>query len=421
MCCKLIRVWGVESAFMTYCVAVTVNRGLVFASDSRTNAGVDQLSTYSKMFTICVPGQRAFVVLTAGNLGTTQAVINRVRADIKKGAPTSLHTVESMSEAAEYVGEISLNRQHKTTGVSAGQLDTSASFILGGQIRDRNPKVMMIYPEGNFIVATRETQYLQIGEVKYGKPVLDRIITPETSLEEAALCAMVSMDSTLLERFKQEIRVARKVTHRNVVRTYDIGDTEGVKFISMEYVQGMTLKQLIRKRGALPVGVGLQIAKQASAGLKAAHQQGVVHRDVKPQNIILTPASEVKIMDFGIARPADKSGMTATGLIVGTPDYMSPEQVQGKKDLDHRSDIYSLGVVFYEMFTGVLPFSGDSHIAIAMKHVHEEPPNPRSINNTITLPLELIILRCMKKEPVERYQKVEDLQADLLEPSVWQS
>jgi putative proteasome-type protease len=182
---------------MTYCVAITVNRGLVFASDSRTNAGVDQLSTYSKMFTICVPGQRAFVVLTAGNLGTTQAVINRVRADIKKGAPTSLHTVESMSEAAEYVGEISLNRQHKTTGVSAGQLDSSASFILGGQIRDRNPKVMMIYPEGNFIVATRETQYLQIGEVKYGKPVLDRIITPETSLEEAALCAMVSMDSTM--------------------------------------------------------------------------------------------------------------------------------------------------------------------------------------------------------------------------------
>jgi serine/threonine-protein kinase len=232
---------------------------------------------------------------------------------------------------------------------------------------------------------------------------------------------MVSMDSTMLERFKQEIRVARKVTHRNVVRTYDIGDTEGVKFISMEYVQGMTLKQLIRKRGALPVGVGVQIAKQVSAGLKAAHQQGVVHRDVKPQNIILTPASEVKIMDFGIARPADKSGMTATGLIVGTPDYMSPEQVQGKKDLDHRSDIYSLGVVFYEMFTGVLPFSGDSHIAIAMKHVQEEPPNPRSINNTITLPLELIILMCMKKAPAERYQKVEELQADLLEPSVWQS
>ena len=154
--------------------------------------------------------------------------------------------------------------------------------------------------------------------------------------------------------------------------------------------------------------VGVQIAKQTSSGLRAAHQQGVVPRDVKPQNIIITPASEVKIMDFGIARPMNKSGMTATGLIVGTPDYMSPEQVQGKKDLDHRSDIYSLGVVFYEMFTGVLPFSGDSHMVIAMKHVQEDPPNPRSINPNITLPLELIILRCMKKAPAERYQKVEE-------------
>jgi serine/threonine-protein kinase len=232
---------------------------------------------------------------------------------------------------------------------------------------------------------------------------------------------MVTMDSTMLERFKQEIRVARRVTHRNVVRTYDIGDTDGVKFISMEYVQGMTLKQLIRRRGALPVEVGVQIAKQTSSGLRAAHQQGVVHRDVKPQNIILTPTSEVKIMDFGIARPMDKSGMTATGLIVGTPDYMSPEQVQGKKNLDHRSDIYSLGVVFFEMFTGVLPFSGDLPIAIAMKHVQEDPPNPRAINPRITPPLELIILRCMKKAPAERYQKVEELQADLLEPTVWRS
>lgn len=126
-------------------------------------------------------------------------------------------------------------------------------------------------------------------------------------------------------------------------------------------------------------------------------------------------------MDFGIARPMDKSGMTATGLIVGTPDYMSPEQVQGKKDLDHRSDIYSLGVVFYEMLTGMLPFTADSHLAVAMKHVQEEPPKPSSINHAITLPLELIILRCMKKAPGERYQRVEELQADLLEPSVWQS
>lgn len=228
---------------------------------------------------------------------------------------------------------------------------------------------------------------------------------------------MISSDPSLLERFKQEIRVARRVTHRNVVRTYDIGDMEGIKFISMEYIQGMTLKQLIRKRGALPIGVGVRIAKQTASGLAAAHHQGVVHRDIKPQNIILTPASEVKIMDFGIARPVDKGGMTETGLIIGTPDYMSPEQVQGKKDLDHRSDIYSMGVVLYEIFTGILPFAGESSIAVAMKHVQEDPAPPRSINQNISSALELIIVRCMRKDPAKRYQKVEDLLADLVTPS----
>jgi serine/threonine-protein kinase len=226
---------------------------------------------------------------------------------------------------------------------------------------------------------------------------------------------MISSDPSLLDRFKQEIRVARRVTHRNVVRTYDLGDMEGIKFISMEYIQGMTLKQLIRKRGALPTGVGIRIAKQTASGLAAAHHQGVVHRDVKPQNIILTPTSDVKIMDFGIARPVDREGMTATGLIIGTPDYMSPEQVQGQKGLDHRSDIYSLGVVLYEIFTGVLPFAGESKLSVAMKHVQENPAPPRAINQNMPAPLELIIIRCMKKDPAERYQKVEDLFSDLVE------
>jgi serine/threonine-protein kinase len=247
---------------------------------------------------------------------------------------------------------------------------------------------------------------------------LDEIVAIKTLRPE-----IIDADPRILDRFKQEIRVARRVTHRNVVRTYDFGDMQGVKFISMEYIQGVTVKQLIRKKGALPLGVGVRIAKQTAAGLAAAHHQGVVHRDVKPQNIILTPASDVKIMDFGIARPQGKSAsdMTATGLIMGTPDYMSPEQVQGKRDLDHRSDIYSLGVVFFEMFTGILPFSGDSAINVAMKHVQEQPPSPRSINQTLPTPLELIILRCLQKSPAERYQKVEDLQADLFEPSIGQA
>jgi serine/threonine-protein kinase len=238
------------------------------------------------------------------------------------------------------------------------------------------------------------------------EPVALKILRPE----------IASMDPQILERFKTEIRVARRIAHRNVVRTYDFGDADGIKFISMELIQGMTLKQLFRSKGALPLGVGLQIAKQAVAGLVAAHDMGVVHRDVKPHNIMLTPQSDVKIMDFGIVRDTTKSegsGMTQTGTIMGTPDYMSPEQAMGKADLDHRSDVYSFGVVLYEMFTGALPFRGESPIAIAMKHIQEEPVAPRAVNPKIPSELESIIQRAMRKPPESRYPRMADLLADL--------
>ncbi len=238
------------------------------------------------------------------------------------------------------------------------------------------------------------------------EPVALKILRPE----------IASMDPQILERFKTEIRVARRIAHRNVVRTYDFGDADGIKFISMEFIQGMTLKQLFRSKGALPLGVGLSIAKQAAAGLVAAHDMGVVHRDVKPHNIMLTPQSDVKIMDFGIVRDttkSERSGMTQTGIIMGTPDYMSPEQAMGKADLDHRSDVYSFGVVLYEMFTGALPFRGESPIAIAMKHIQEEPKAPRAVNPKIPPELEAIIQRAMRKAPEARYPRMADLLADL--------
>jgi serine/threonine-protein kinase len=238
------------------------------------------------------------------------------------------------------------------------------------------------------------------------EPVALKILRPE----------IATMDPQILERFKTEIRVARRIAHRNVVRTYDFGDADGIKFISMEFIQGMTLKQLFRSKGALPLGVGLQIAKQAAAGLAAAHDMGVVHRDVKPHNIMLTPQSDVKIMDFGIVRDttrSESSGMTQTGIIMGTPDYMSPEQAMGKSDLDHRSDIYSFGVVLYEMFSGALPFRGESAIAIAMKHIREDPQPPRAVNPKIPPELENIIQKAMRKPPEGRYPRMADLLGDL--------
>ncbi len=181
---------------MTYCLAISVDSGLVFCSDSRTNAGVDQVSTYSKMYRFGVEGQRQFTVLSAGNLATTQAVVSRLKKDIKDTAETSLLTVESMSDAAEYLGEINRAQKDKHSGEDDNGT-FEASFIIGGQIAGEKPRVMMVYPAGNYITTSKDTRYLQIGESKYGKPILDRILNASTDLDTAALCALVSMDSTM--------------------------------------------------------------------------------------------------------------------------------------------------------------------------------------------------------------------------------
>jgi serine/threonine-protein kinase len=224
-------------------------------------------------------------------------------------------------------------------------------------------------------------------------------------------------DPSLLERFKQEIKLARKITHRCVLRTHDFGEADGAPYISMEFLEGVTLKDLLKGKGALPIGVGLRIAKQMCQGLDAAHRQGVVHRDIKPQNMLILPETgELKIMDFGIARAATvkpgQSGLTTAGTVMGTPDYIPPEQAQGAA-ADFRSDIYSLGVVLYETFTGKLPFEGDSVMKIVMAHIQAPAPSPRRANPRIPPELDAVILRCMAKDPAQRYAKVSDLLRDL--------
>ena len=178
---------------MTYCVAVSVNDGLVFCSDSRTNAGIDQISTYSKMFRFGIDGQRQFVILSAGNLATTQATIAQVKLDIKQNAQVNLLTVANLFEASDYLGDVSLTQQKKHGGGSQFE----ASFIVGGQIAGHKHEAILIYPEGNHITTSEDTPYLQIGESKYGKPILDRILNVGLNLNTCALCALVSMDSTI--------------------------------------------------------------------------------------------------------------------------------------------------------------------------------------------------------------------------------
>ena len=178
---------------MTYCVAVIVDEGISFCSDSRTSAGVDQINTYSKMFRFGTDGNRQFVILAAGNLATTQAVIDRMAKDIAKQTEVNLNTVADVNEAADYVGQISVEQQNKT----GGGLAYEASFLLGGQVIGNPPQLTLIYPQGNHIRTSPQTPFLQIGETKYGKPILDRIITCQTDLRTAALCSLVSMDSTM--------------------------------------------------------------------------------------------------------------------------------------------------------------------------------------------------------------------------------
>lgn len=178
---------------MTYCVAIIVPEGIAFCSDSRTSAGVDQINTYTKMFSFGKVGERQFVILSAGNLATTQGVIAKVEKDIRHENRTSLFTVEYMDEAAEYIGQLSQAQQAKTGGGAAYQ----TSFLIGGQIAGMSPQLHLVYAEGNHITTSKDTLFLQIGDSKYGKPILDRIIKNETSLQTAALCALVSMDSTM--------------------------------------------------------------------------------------------------------------------------------------------------------------------------------------------------------------------------------
>ncbi len=232
---------------------------------------------------------------------------------------------------------------------------------------------------------------------------LDDAVAIKTLRSEA-----LSADPTLLDRFKQEIRLARRITHPNILRTHDLGESGGLRYLSMEFVKGLTLKQLVEAGDILPTPVGLRIAKQICAGLAAAHEVGVIHRDIKPQNIIIEATGGLKIMDFGIARLKEERGMTAEGTVVGTPDTMSPEQARGQ-NLDFRSDIYSTGVVLYEVFTGTLPFDGETPLAVVLKHIQENPPSPQARNPRIDPRVSQIILKCMQKDPKDRYQTVNEL------------
>ena len=253
----------------------------------------------------------------------------------------------------------------------------------------------------------------ELGKGGMGKVyrVEDKKINQEVALK--LMRPEISLDTRTIERFSNELKMTRMISHRNVCRMFDLGEEKGTYFITMEYVSGEDLKSFIKRAAPLGKSRTMAIGKQVCEGLAEAHRLGVVHRDLKPSNIMIDKDGSVRIMDFGIARSLETKGITGAGVMIGTPEYMSPEQVEGKQ-ADQRSDIYSLGIILYEAVTGRLPFEGDTPLSIAVKHKIEMPSDPRNFNSQISEDLSRLILKCLEKDKEKRYQSAGELDFDLM-------
>jgi serine/threonine protein kinase/tetratricopeptide (TPR) repeat protein len=252
----------------------------------------------------------------------------------------------------------------------------------------------------------------ELGKGGMGKvyKVFDTDIKEKVALK--LLKPEIASDRETIERFSNELKLARRIRHKNVCGMFDLGKAEGTSFITMEYVPGEDLKSFIHRSRQLTIGTAVTIAKQVCEGLEEAHRLGIIHRDLKPSNIVIDKDGNAKIMDFGIARSIREKGTTAPNVLIGTPEYMSPEQTEAK-EVDQRSDIYSLGIILYEMATGRVPFEGETALAIAMKQKGETPKNPKELNPHIPDDLTGVILKCLEKERSRRYQAASDVRAEL--------
>src|ERR687883_866172 len=218
-------------------------------------------------------------------------------------------------------------------------------------------------------------------------------------------------DEQFVERFRREAKNAAGLSHPNIVSIYDRGEAEGTYYIAMEFLDGRSLKELIISRGPTPMKIAIEYTRQILAAIGYAHRHGIIHRDIKPHNVLVDPEGRLKVTDFGIAR-SGASQMTEVGSIIGTAQYLSPEQARGSP-VDQTSDLYSVGVVLYELLTGQVPFTGDTPLEIAMKHLSEVPKPPSELRPEVPHDLDLVVLRALAKDPAERYQTAEDMDADL--------
>jgi TolB-like protein/Tfp pilus assembly protein PilF/predicted Ser/Thr protein kinase len=276
-------------------------------------------------------------------------------------------------------------------------------------------KTLETPPKGLTSGTTFATRYEVIEELGKGGmgrvyKALDKEINEEVAIK--LLNPEIASDDTTVGRFRNELKFARKIAHKNICKMYHLAKDADTPYITMEYVKGENLKSYIKRKRTLSEDKALSIAKQVCEGLMEAHRLGVVHRDLKPQNIMVDEKGDVKIMDFGIARSVEAPGVTQTGVMIGTPDYISPEQAEGEV-ADQRSDIYALGVILYEMVTGSVPFKGDTALSVALKHKSKLAQEPKQLNPDVSDDLNKLILICMEKERELRYQTAAELLVDI--------
>ena len=255
----------------------------------------------------------------------------------------------------------------------------------------------------------RATERIGVGGMAEVYKAVDEVLGRTVAVK--VMHPRYASDPTFVARFKQEAQSAANLSSPNIVNIYDWGAQDDTYYIAMEYVRGTDLKSVLEERGPIPIDKAADYGSQVCRALSVAHGYGIIHRDIKPQNLILTPDGTVKVTDFGIAR-AGNTNMTQTGSVLGTAYYLSPEQAQGRP-LGPPSDLYSLGVVLYELTTGTLPFVGDTPVATALKQVNEPPAPPRKLNGAVTPAMEAVILKAMAKNPAERYQTADEMRSDL--------
>jgi class 3 adenylate cyclase/cell division septation protein DedD/predicted Ser/Thr protein kinase len=335
-------------------------------------------------------------------------VVNVAARIVKRTAPAQILISQSVYEAVKDESDLQCQWLNKFTIDGRTEKEDIFEVVWTNTEAYREMRERLASPSG---IPSRFQLVSQVGSGGVG--VVYKVRDPETD-EIVAIKILkpeIASDPAVQENFKRELRLSRKITHKNVCRIYDFCRADGMAYASMEFIEGESLLARLNRAGSVPVDEAIEIVRQICAGLREAHAQGIVHRDLKPANIMLDRSGTVKIMDFGVARLIQGTG-PMTGTIVGTPAYMAPEQAD-LKPVSACTDIYSLGLVLYEMVTGAPAFSGEPPVAVALKQIREYPKRPREIVPNLSPLIEAVIMKCIQKDSAKRYQSVDELVAAL--------